>query len=217
MSNDTISVTTAANIGKIAQHVPHPLSIFFTSHNRLSCPLSVITAVALDRDLAGDFNFSSANFDEIGTNIARDNVPDVVIPGGLLSDIPDNLGLPSVLGDVRIPVAFTVTRNVDQFLPRRLDNGRYSHRGAVGWLHGSYASHMFVWVSPIHLTQLHWKGIDIALPPPSLPCLTLPLPLPLPSLFALHTVNLCQTGLSRGHSPSLFKLALEMKSSTRML
>lgn len=96
-------------------------------------PFLVITALILDQDLEQTFTFQSADFDEVGTSIVRDNVPSAVVPGRLLRDAQAVPGL-GLLAPVQIPVAFTVTRNADLYLPRALNNGRYSRCcGGVEW------------------------------------------------------------------------------------
>ena len=91
----------------------------------LAPPTPVITAFALDANQQEDVSFQSAQFPAVGTNIATRDVPNAMLPAALLGEVPNDINQGPA--SVRVPVAFTVTRNVDMYLPRRLNNGRYWH------------------------------------------------------------------------------------------
>ena len=156
-STNTSSVTTTHNIGKIARlrnTCPTHWCMFFSLHICLiNLPILVITAFTLDQNQEQDVRFQSADFAEIGTNIVRDDVPSAVLPGRLLRDAQpvQNIGL----APVQIPVAFTVTRNADLYLPRTLNNGRYSRCcGGVGGTEASVGACMRIVLYPRSLTGL---------------------------------------------------------------
>lgn len=119
----------------------------------INLPILVITAFTLDQNQEQDVRFQSADFAEIGTNIVRDDVPSAILPGRLLRDAQpvQNIGL----APVQIPVAFTVTRNADLYLPRTLNNGRYSRCcGGVGGTETSVGACMGIVLYPCSLTGL---------------------------------------------------------------
>ena len=195
---------------RLCNKCPTHWYMFLSLHICLINPsILVITAFTLDQNQDQDFGFQSADFEEIGTNIVRNDVPSAVIPGRLLRDAQPVPGLG--LAPVQIPVAFTVTRNAELYLPRTLNNGRYSRRcGGVGGTEACVGACMGTVLSPRSLT---YRATYVG-------CIGYVLcfhPLPSPAFLSLSpSVTLQQAQLDREHSQSQSKLALEMESLTHL-
>ena len=91
----------------------------------LAFPTIVITSVVTA--LTEDIPFSAADFNDTDTGINMADVPEVVLPGALFPERLDDAVIPGA-----VPVSFTVVRNLDQFLPGRVNDGRYARWRAVG-------------------------------------------------------------------------------------